>query len=261
MSESGLLYSVELSGCYGPYVLFTISVTSDVMSKHTTSRVFPAWRTDKTLIKYVKYDGVRHHLNSIYVDRDFATRMLLYMSNVAASFEDKTLEYAISALRSHKTTMVVGSGDDSILFHHSPLDLDISNYELHFAFDVKLFRMTVPYFCSKFFVVGSSGLNFVPDPVKLFVSLGSEKNDEESVMRERFISFLDLTKAYEDLTVCDNMTTLVSVKWGYSDFLSCSLFAIHSLRANFGQFMRLWRLCQQNVVFEKFNKKRNKSGS
>nr|UCJ00647.1 RNA-dependent RNA polymerase [Plum bark necrosis stem pitting-associated virus] len=153
-----------------------------------------------------------------------------------------------------KFSSMAFSGDDSILFHHSPLDLDISNYELHFAFDVKLFRMTVPYFCSKFFVVGSSGLQFVPDPVKLFVSLGSEKNDEESVMRERFISFLDLTKAYEDLTVCDNLTTLVSIKWGYSDFLSCSLFAIHSLRANFGQFMRLWRLCQQNVVFEKFNK-------
>nr|UCJ00639.1 polyprotein [Plum bark necrosis stem pitting-associated virus] len=109
MSEQKLLYSVELSGCYGPYVLFTIAITSDVMSKPTTSRVFPAWRRDKTLIKYVKYDGMRHHLNSIYVDRDFATRMLLYMSNVAASFEDKTLEYAISALRSHKTTMVVGS--------------------------------------------------------------------------------------------------------------------------------------------------------
>ncbi|ABW81234.1 polyprotein [Plum bark necrosis stem pitting-associated virus] len=109
MSEQKLLYSVELSGCYGPYVLFTVSITSDVMSKPTTSRVFPAWRRNKTLIKYVKYDGVRHHLNSIYVDRDFATRMLLYMSNVAASFEDKTLEYAISALRSHKTTMVVGS--------------------------------------------------------------------------------------------------------------------------------------------------------
>nr|AGL80609.1 polyprotein [Plum bark necrosis stem pitting-associated virus] len=109
MSEQRLLYSVELSGCYGPYVLFTVAITSDVMSKPTTSRVFPAWRRNKTLIKYVKYDGVRHHLNSIYVDRDFATRMLLYMSNVAASFEDKTLEYAISALRSHKTTMVVGS--------------------------------------------------------------------------------------------------------------------------------------------------------
>nr|AGL80623.1 polyprotein [Plum bark necrosis stem pitting-associated virus] len=109
MSEQRLLYSVELSGCYGPYVLFTIAITSDVMSKPTVSRVFPAWRKDKTLIKYVKYDGMRHHLNSIYVDRDFATRMLLYMSNVAASFEDKTLEYAISALRSHKTTMVVGS--------------------------------------------------------------------------------------------------------------------------------------------------------
>nr|AGL80630.1 polyprotein [Plum bark necrosis stem pitting-associated virus] len=109
VSKQRLLYSVELSGCYGPYVLFTVAITSDVMTKATTSRSFPAWRRDKTLIKYVKYDGVRHHINSIYVDRDFSTRMLLYMSNVAASFEDKTLEYAISALRSHKTTMVVGS--------------------------------------------------------------------------------------------------------------------------------------------------------
>ncbi|QOJ38373.1 ORF1a [Ampelovirus sp.] len=109
MSKSRLLYAVELSGCYGPYILLTVSVTSDVMSKPTTARVFPAWTANKSVVRYLKFDGHKHHVRSIYVDRDFATRMLLYMSNVAASFEDKTLEYAISALRSHKTTMVVGS--------------------------------------------------------------------------------------------------------------------------------------------------------
>ncbi|QOJ38374.1 RdRp, partial [Ampelovirus sp.] len=150
------------------------------------------------------------------------------------------------------------SGDDSILFHNKVVDLDVSKYETHYAFDVKLFRMTVPYFCSKFFVMGSDGLHFVPDPVKLFASLGSEKNDDISVMRERFNSFLDLTKSYEDLTVCDNMTTLVSMKWGCSSFLSAAILSIHSLRANFTQFMRLWRLCHQSsVIASKLGKERN----
>nr|WGM82666.1 polyprotein [Jujube closterovirus 1] len=118
MSQSRLLYAVELSGCYGPYILLTVSVTSDVMSKPTTARVFPAWTANKSVVRYLKFDGRKHNIRSIYVDRDFATRMLLYMSNVAASFEDKTLEYAISALRSHKTTMVVGSR-----LIHSKIDL------------------------------------------------------------------------------------------------------------------------------------------
>nr|WGM82659.1 polyprotein [Jujube closterovirus 1] len=118
MSQSRLLYAVELSGCYGPYILLTVSVTSDVMAKPTTARVFPAWTANKSVVRYLKFDGRKHNIRSIYVDRDFATRMLLYMSNVAASFEDKTLEYAISALRSHKTTMVVGSR-----LIHSKIDL------------------------------------------------------------------------------------------------------------------------------------------
>ncbi|BBL52475.1 polyprotein [Persimmon ampelovirus] len=118
MSKSRLLYAVELSGCYGPYILLTVSVTSDVMSKPTTARVFPAWTANKSVVRYLKFDGQKHNIRSIYVDRDFATRMLLYMSNVAASFEDRTLEYAISALRSHKTTMVVGSR-----LIHSKIDL------------------------------------------------------------------------------------------------------------------------------------------
>ncbi|QZB90240.1 RdRp [Pineapple mealybug wilt-associated virus 6] len=135
---------------------------------------------------------------------------------------------------------VVVSGDDSLIFSLEELDLDTNPLSDHYGFDVKLFRQSTPYFCSKFFVQTDDYLGFVPDPLKLFVKLGSSRAPDIDLLHEIFTSFVDVTKGVTAESTVQALTDMVTRKYGYSTWTYAALCVIHVLRANFSQFCRLY---------------------
>ncbi|QPK66413.1 polyprotein 1a [Firespike leaf roll-associated virus] len=109
MSASGIVYAVSVENQWGPYICFSVCITRGDTGISTAERQLQTWGRGKSEVCVrTRVDGVKTE-TTVHFDRDFTSRMILYLSNTCPSEEDRTLEYAISALRSHKTTMVAGS--------------------------------------------------------------------------------------------------------------------------------------------------------
>ncbi|AZB50207.1 ORF1b [Air potato virus 1] len=140
------------------------------------------------------------------------------------------------------------SGDDSLLLSRERIELDSFVYEYHFGFDVKFYGQATPYFCSKFLIPVNGRVVFVPDALKLFVNLGAEWDCDKNEMFEKFKSFVDLTKDLVDNSVVEILAVYIEEKYGSNPWVFPSLCCINSLRSNFAQFMRCWRLCQKLLL-------------
>nr|WAA68739.1 polyprotein [Sugarcane mild mosaic virus] len=108
--RQGLYYNVELTESCGPYLMFCISLSKPGrFVERNPQRHFKAWMSNMTKVKIVlnEYDGLR--IVEHFVERDFANRFLLYLTTAAPNVEDRTFEYALSGLRAHRSTMIVGS--------------------------------------------------------------------------------------------------------------------------------------------------------
>lgn len=143
-------------------------------------------------------------------------------------------------LRGNEDYYVVVSGDDSLIFSKTELDIDTSSLSDNFGFDVKLFRQAVPYFCSKFLVQTDSGLFFVPDPLKLFIKLGVSRVADLDLLHEVYMSMVDITKNFGNEMVVSELVPLVARKYKHSGWTYSALCAIHVMSANFTQFCRLY---------------------
>ncbi|AZB50206.1 ORF1a polyprotein [Air potato virus 1] len=109
ISDQGLFYSVEMVEQMGPYMCFEVALSS--MKHHTTqpTRKFKAWYKDMCEIIVILKPPPHLRIERQFVERDFTNRFLLYLTNAAPSYDDRTFEYALSGLRAHRSTMIVGS--------------------------------------------------------------------------------------------------------------------------------------------------------
>nr|QWK51486.1 ORF1 [Manihot esculenta associated ampelovirus 1] len=108
VSTSGLLYHVELVAQRGPYMDFCVSLTQPTTPLRNTVRKYVTWRGEFSVVRVV-VNNPTPHVRTMYLERDFCRRTVMYLGNVCSSFEDRTFEYAVSALRSNMTMMVVGA--------------------------------------------------------------------------------------------------------------------------------------------------------
>nr|BDX29235.1 RNA-dependent RNA polymerase [Grapevine leafroll-associated virus 13] len=157
--------------------------------------------------------------------------------------------------------LVLASGDDSLIFSKEKLDLDTTTLSQAYGFDVKLNDLSVPYFCSKYFVKTNDGLRFVPDPFKLLMKAGYLREDNDALIHEHFKSFVDLTGSYNSEEVIQELVALDARKYGYNSHAYEAFCLIHVLRANFNQYKRLYE--EGNVKSDRANGKPpvRKSGS
>nr|BDX29259.1 RNA-dependent RNA polymerase [Grapevine leafroll-associated virus 13] len=136
--------------------------------------------------------------------------------------------------------LVLASGDDSLIFSKEPLNLDTTILSSAYGFDVKLNELSVPYFCSKYFVSTNDGLRFVPDPFKLLMKAGYLREDDDNLIHEHFKSFVDLTGSFNSEEVVQELVKLDERKYGYNSHAYEAFCLIHVLRANFSQYKRLY---------------------
>lgn len=152
-----------------------------------------------------------------------------------------------------KFSLMGFSGDDSILLSDSRFELDSFVYEYHYGFDVKFFSCSTPYFCSKFLIPVGDTVLFVPDVLKLLVNLGAEHNVSEYELREKFTSFVDLTQDLCDYEVCEILAEYIEERYGENAWVFPAVCCITSLRSNFSQFKRCWKLSYEAIYKERWN--------
>nr|WAA68768.1 viral replicase [Sugarcane mild mosaic virus] len=149
-----------------------------------------------------------------------------------------------------KFSLLGFSGDDSILLADHRFELDSFVYEYHYGFDVKFFSCSTPYFCSKFLLPIGDTVLFVPDALKLLVNLGAEHNVSEFELREKFASFVDLTQDLCDYEVCEVLSEYIEERYGENPWVFPAVCCITSLRSNFSQFKRCWKLSYDAIYKE-----------
>lgn len=132
------------------------------------------------------------------------------------------------------------AGDDSLLVYRNKPNIQFEVYETKFDFDVKFFDSAAMYFCGKFLVTDGSKTHVVPDPLKLFVKLGKERPTSDKVLKENWRSFFDVTKAFNNNTVLENLVDQFALKYSRSNNAYAAFCAVNSLRSNPEQFKRLW---------------------
>nr|WAA68733.1 viral replicase [Sugarcane mild mosaic virus] len=151
-----------------------------------------------------------------------------------------------------KFSLMGFSGDDSILLADKKFELSSFVYEHHYGFDVKFFSSSTPYFCSKFLLPIGDTVLFVPDALKLLVNLGAEHNVSEVELREKFSSFVDLTQDLCDYEVCEVLSEYIEERYGENPWVFPAVCCITSLRSNFSQFKRCWKLSYEAIYKENF---------
>nr|AFV73355.1 RdRP [Grapevine leafroll-associated virus 5] len=132
------------------------------------------------------------------------------------------------------------AGDDSLLVYRNKPNIEFNVYETKFDFDVKFYESAAMYFCGKFLVTDGLKTHVVPDPLKLFVKLGKERPTSDKILKENWRSFFDVTKAYSNNTVLENLVDQFALKYSRSNNAYAAFCAVNSLRSNPEQFKRLW---------------------
>nr|QWQ59695.1 RdRp [Manihot esculenta associated ampelovirus 1]QWQ59699.1 RdRp [Manihot esculenta associated ampelovirus 1] len=148
------------------------------------------------------------------------------------------------------------AGDDSLLLYDRLPNVDLSRYSVAFGFDAKYYEFATPYFCSKFLVSHSGRLSYVPDPLKIFIKFGVEGACSKTLMREKWVSFNDITQAFDSEEVCCRLAALCEEKYGPSPWWYAAIATIHCIRANPQQFERCWSVISSPSINEA--KKRSK---
>ncbi|BAM37090.1 ORF 1a/1b fusion polyprotein [Blueberry virus A] len=141
-----------------------------------------------------------------------------------------------------KANAVLLSGDDSIIFHSREIPDTSEEIITDTGFETKFIRDAPAYFCSKFIVFCGDYVCFSPDPYKLCVRLGKTLNIRSYYeLYERYISFRDVTRDYDDGVFIENLAPLVSrrYKCPLSEVYP-ALCSIHCARANFKKFREIY---------------------
>ncbi|ABC87275.1 polymerase, partial [Raspberry leaf mottle virus] len=141
-----------------------------------------------------------------------------------------------------KFRLLLISGDDSLIYSDEKIKDHSSQICLETGFETKFLSPSVPYFCSKFVVQTGSMTYFVPDPYKLLVKLGGSTPFVTDVdLFEAFVSFRDLTRAFDHQVMLERLCGLVHTKYCFTSGSTLpALCAIHCIRANFSSFKKLY---------------------
>nr|QPB11213.1 RNA-dependant RNA polymerase [Sweet potato chlorotic stunt virus] len=141
--------------------------------------------------------------------------------------------------------LMLVSGDDSLIFSRKPLENKTNEININFGFEAKFVENSVPYFCSKYIVDDRGTVKVVPDPVRFFekLSVPVRLTDflAETTLREKFVSYKDLMKEFDNDTVCLLVDILVCKRYSLPPMTSyAALCFIHCLCANFASFKKIF---------------------
>nr|UCJ00940.1 polymerase P2 [Prune dwarf virus] len=141
-------------------------------------------------------------------------------------------------LRSSNVTMVVASGDDSLIGSYSELDRSFEHlFSTLFNFEAK-FPHNQPFICSKFLLTmptkgGGRQVVAVPNPAKLLIKLGVKSMTVDK-FDDWFQSWLDLIHYFDDYYLIEVVCSMASYRYirRPSQFLVSAISSLKSLFAN-----------------------------
>nr|AXI81987.1 methyltransferase/helicase [Grapevine leafroll-associated virus 3] len=108
-AHSGNVYKIEYEGCRSGYHHFTMCRAQKLQAAEVTQRSIIPTFLGKSVVFLPVVQGVKVSFKSIVLDSDFVDRIYSYALNTIGTFENRTFEYAVGAVRSQKTHVITGS--------------------------------------------------------------------------------------------------------------------------------------------------------
>nr|AFH35858.1 methyl transferase/helicase [Grapevine leafroll-associated virus 3] len=107
--SSGAAYKLEYEGYRCGYHHFTMCRAQKAQGSETTQRSLVPTFVGKSVVFLPIVEGTSVSFKSIVLDSDFVDRVYSYALNTIGTFENRTFEYAVGAVRSQKTHVITGS--------------------------------------------------------------------------------------------------------------------------------------------------------
>nr|ATG84336.1 Papain-like protease, methyl transferase, AlkB and helicase domains [Grapevine leafroll-associated virus 3] len=108
-ASSGNVYKLEYEGCRSGYHHFTVCRAQKSQDVEVTQRSIVPTFLGKSIVFLPIVDGTKVCFKSMVLDSDFVDRIYSYALNTIGTFENRTFEYAVGAVRSQKTHVITGS--------------------------------------------------------------------------------------------------------------------------------------------------------
>nr|AIT52509.1 methyl transferase/helicase [Grapevine leafroll-associated virus 3] len=108
-ASSRNVYKLEYEGCRCGYHHFTMCRAQKLQSAEVTQRSIVPTFLGKSIVFLPVVDGTKVCFKSLVLDSDFVDRIYSYALNTIGTFENRTFEYAVGAVRSQKTHVITGS--------------------------------------------------------------------------------------------------------------------------------------------------------
>nr|WNK15227.1 MAG: methyl transferase/helicase [Grapevine leafroll-associated virus 3] len=103
------VYKLEYEGYRAGYHHLTICRAQKLQNTEVTARSIVPTFVGKSLVFIPVVEDRKVHFKSIVLDTDFVDRIYSYALNTIGTFENRTFEYAVGAVRSQKTHIITGS--------------------------------------------------------------------------------------------------------------------------------------------------------
>ncbi|QZB90239.1 polyprotein [Pineapple mealybug wilt-associated virus 6] len=108
-SKGGSVYKIEYEGYRGGYHCLSLNRTSRSVPVDEVVRRMHTTFYGKTIVYVPSVDGAGVSFRTLVLDTDFVDRVYSYALNTISSFETRTFEYAVGAVRSQKTHVITGT--------------------------------------------------------------------------------------------------------------------------------------------------------
>nr|AXI81953.1 methyltransferase/helicase [Grapevine leafroll-associated virus 3] len=108
-ASSGNVYKLEYEGYRCGYHHITMCRAQKLNASDVTQRSIVPTFVGKSLVFIPVVEGTSVSFKSIVLDTDFVDRIYSYALNTIGTFENRTFEYAVGAIRSQKTHVITGS--------------------------------------------------------------------------------------------------------------------------------------------------------
>lgn len=196
--------------------------------------------------------GMSSELNSAWMDAHKETRLKDYAHRVTA-FVDYQRKSGDASTYFGNTVVLMGiistlyditgctmglfSGDDSLLVGgdiHDDRNFMCANV---FNLESKMFKYRDSYFCSKFLINVNGYFRLIPDPLKVVTKLGRRDLVDYTHANEYRISYCDLLKDYEDISITPVLNRAINERYPNNildhSFVLSSIHNIINDRENF----------------------------
>jgi len=135
-------------------------------------------------------------------------------------------------------------GDDSFVFGEEDFQAEkgAKDLSLYFNLKGKVIDSNHGFFCSYFFANNGEQFRAVVDPLKRTERLGKhiKLNQEFATLHERFVSYADLAKCYDDASFYDSVSEMVAKRYNTEVNSYRAMEALYALSKNFDLFSSLY---------------------